>query len=40
MEKAENDFVSKYSEKELQLLADFFRSLEAIWQEEREKLQR
>jgi DNA-binding MarR family transcriptional regulator len=40
MEKAEDEFVSKYSEKELQLLADFFRTLEAIWHEEREKLQR
>jgi len=40
MEKAEHAFVSRYSEKELQVLADFFKTLEVIWQEERKKLQR
>jgi DNA-binding MarR family transcriptional regulator len=37
--KAQDTFVSGYSEKELELLADFFSRAVIIWKEEREKLQ-
>ena len=37
--KAHDAFVSGYSEKELELLADFFSRAVIMWKEEREKLQ-
>ena len=37
--KAQDAFVSGYSEKELELLADFFNQAVIMWKEEREKLQ-
>ena len=37
--KSQEALVSSYSEKQLQLLAEFFRRSTAMWEEEREKLQ-
>jgi DNA-binding MarR family transcriptional regulator len=37
--KAQNELISNYSEKELQLIADFFERYAKIWEQEREKLQ-
>jgi DNA-binding MarR family transcriptional regulator len=36
---AQNELIESYSEKELQLLSDFFEKSVIMWQEEREKLQ-
>ena len=38
--KAQNAFIAKYSETELQLIADFFEHYAKIWEQEREKLQK
>jgi hypothetical protein len=38
--KAQDEFVASYSEKELELLAEFFENSVTMWDEEREKLQR
>ena len=35
---AQNEFVSSYSEKELQLILDFFERSTSMWEEERKKL--
>lgn len=37
--KAQDKLVSSYSEKELELLSDFFKRTVALWEEERKKLQ-
>jgi len=36
--KAQNEIVSSYSEKELEIILDFFRRSVEMWKEEREKL--
>lgn len=38
--KTQDDLVSSYSEKELELLSNFFRKSTAMWDKEREKLQK
>jgi DNA-binding MarR family transcriptional regulator len=38
--KAQDELVASYSEKELELLAEFFEKSGTMWDEEREKLQR
>lgn len=38
--KAQDDLAASYSEKELELLAEFFEKSVSMWNEEREKLQR
>ncbi len=38
--KAQDELVASYSEKELELLAEFFEKSVTMWDEEREKLQR
>ncbi len=40
LRKAQDEFIASYSEKELELLSDFFRRYITIWEEERKKLQR
>jgi len=36
--KAQNELVASYSEKELEIIADFFMKFTAIWEQERDKL--
>jgi len=40
LRKAQDEFIASYSEKELELLSDFFRRFTSIWEEERDKLQK